>query len=98
MNLDFADVFKPVIIDRIIFSLVNCHRIHPIADFVQKDNGVFMSDSGKRTFVETFEETLDRHVIVNDQNLSYRRLIEKQVQDFQSCILSNRRFKPYKYY
>lgn len=98
LNLDFADVFKPVIVDRIIFSLVNCHRIHPIADFVQKDNGVHMSDSGKRTFVETFEETLDRHVIVNDQNLSYRRLIEKQVQDFQSCILSNRRFKPYKYY
>lgn len=48
LNLDFADIFKPIIIDRIIFTMINKKMLTVTADFEKTENGgVYLSKEGK---------------------------------------------------
>ena len=53
LNLDTADLFKPVVVDRVIFSLVNRHEMDYESHFVEQNGGgVLLSRDGKRVFIE----------------------------------------------
>lgn len=39
LNLDFADIYKPIVVDRVIFSLINLYQIKPDEDFERIENG-----------------------------------------------------------
>lgn len=99
LNLDFADIFKPIIVDRIIFSLLNCHQIKKHDHFENKENGgVYFNEAGKRIFLEEFEKKLNTQVAVKGKSLTYRQLMQEEVMRFQKHILSGEKYKPYKYY
>lgn len=56
LNLDFADYFKPIIVDRVIFSLINHHQIKLKEHFEGVDQGgVYFNHVGKRMFIKAFE-------------------------------------------
>ena len=97
LNLDFADVYKPILVDRLIFSLVNCHQIHR-DDFVNRDGGVYLSDHGKRTVIEAWEEKLETKLKRGDKETSYRNLIRSEINGFEKALLYGKKFSPYKYY
>ena len=43
LNLDIADLFKPILVDRTIFTLVNRKMIHAV-DFIEvEQEGIFIS-------------------------------------------------------
>lgn len=73
LNLDIADVFKPVLVDRLIFSLVNKGQLGK-EDFDDELGGVYLEAPGRQTFVKAFEERLQEtfhHRKLNRQ-VSYR--------------------------
>lgn len=73
LNLDIADVFKPVLVDRVIFSLVNKGQIKP-SDFAEEMGGVYLKDKGRQMFVQAFEAKLQetyKHRALN-RSVSYR--------------------------
>ncbi len=76
LALDLAEVFKPVIVDRLIFSLVNTKQIKPEhAD--TKTNGCYLKEEARKLFIAGYEEKLQttiKHRRLN-RNVSYRHLI-----------------------
>lgn len=99
LHLDFADIFKPIIVDRIIFTLINCHQIKSDEHFQVIDNGgVYLNDEGKRLFIHAFEEKLAKKFSINNTQYTYKQIMEKEIQNFKKYILENKKYKPFKYY
>lgn len=99
LNLDFADIFKPVISDRVIFSLINYRQIKADKHFQRNEDGsVYMNKTGKRIFLEKFEEKLNSKIVVKNKSYSYKNLMIEEVRNYQKYILHNEKYTPYKYY
>lgn len=99
LNLDFADIFKPVIVDRVIFTLINCQQIKKEEHFEQNDNGgTYLNKAGKRIFLEEFSEKLSTVVVIKGKTYTYKGLMENEVRSYYKHIAYDEKYKPYKYY
>lgn len=98
LNLDFADVFKPIIVDRVIFTLINCHQIKKEHFITDEQGAVYLSVPGKRIFVSAFDKKLQQKFVSKGNEYTYRQLLEKEIRDYQNYILKGIRYRPYKYY
>lgn len=76
LNLDIAEIFKPLLADRVLFSLIGKKMIGP-DDFEQYGEGVFLKEKGRRTYVEEFEAKL--------QSTFYHRRLKRNVS-YQTCL------------
>lgn len=99
LNLDFADIFKPVITDRVIFSLINFRQIQKDKHFEgNKNDGIYLNKQGKRIFIREFMEKLNTKIVIRNESITYHQLMVNEVRDFQKCVLEGDKYKPYKYY
>lgn len=99
LNLDFADLFKPVVVDRVIFSLVNRREMRNDLHFEKASGGgVFLTPVGKRMFLEGIEQKLDSRVGGKLGVVTYRKLMADEVLAFQRLVRDGEAYKPYKYY
>lgn len=98
LHLDIADLFKPVLVDRTIFTLVNKGMIHTETDFVVMENGgVYMTASGKKVFIQEFEKKLSNTVIYEGKKYSYMELIRREVRKLEDFYRKGTAYKPYIY-
>lgn len=98
LNLDFADLFKPIITDRVIFTLINKHQLKS-GDFVNDPSGgVRLGNDGKKLFIKTFEEKMRNTLTIKERKLSYHQLIESEIRNYMEHLLKGAKYKPYKYY
>ena len=58
LSLDISEVFKPIIVDRVIFNMIN-NRIIKEENFVEKINFCYLSERGRRTFLSEYQKKLD---------------------------------------
>lgn len=99
LNLDFADLFKPIIVDRIIFSLINRHWINKEEHFITNNDGsVLLNKAGKRIFIEAFENKMSAKIVVKNKEYRYWQLIENEIRSYQKFVVEAKTYKPYKYY
>lgn len=76
LSLDISEVFKPIIVDRVIFSLVNNRIIKP-EHFAEELNASYLNEEGRRTFLTQYDQRLNttiKHAKLK-RNISYQRLI-----------------------
>jgi len=97
LNLDFADIFKPIISDLVIFTLLNRKMLN-INDFECNGNGVFLKEQGKKIFLEMFEKKLGDALVIKGKKYTYRDLMLNEVQKFKNMLINGEQYKPYKYY
>ena len=98
LNLDFADIFKPIIVDRVIFSLINCMQIKVEEHFEEKEGGIYLNQEGKRLFLEEFEEKMRDVLVVRGKKFTYRKLLEHEIYAYQRFVMEGSSYRPYKYY
>lgn len=80
LALDVAEVFKPIVVDRVIFTLLNKKMITE-ADFYQDSNYLKLKESALKIVVKEFEDTLKRtikHRTLN-RSVSYQHLIRLEL-------------------
>lgn len=73
LALDLAEIFKPILVDRTVFRVLNKKEIQA-KDFDFQINSVVLKDNGKKVFVRAFEERLNetiKHRTLN-RNVSYK--------------------------
>ena len=73
LSLDIADIFKPIIVDRTIFKLVNNNMINK--KHFSRDVGVLLNDKGKQIFLSEYQKKLEttiKHPTLN-KKVSYKR-------------------------
>jgi len=96
LNLDVAEIFKPITVDRIIFTLVNKGMLGS-RSFHKQGAGMFLSKSGRRTFVEEFDKRIGTTVEHRGLNrkVSYRRLIRMELYKLEKHLIGEEQYKPY---
>ena len=57
LNLDVAEIFKPIIVDRLIFTLVKKNMITE-GDFEKTTKGILLTEKGRMVFLQQFEDKL----------------------------------------
>jgi CRISPR-associated protein Cas1 len=77
LALDISEVFKPIIVDRVIFNLINNRIIKQEEDFLEELNFCYLNDNGRRKFLSEYQKKLDTTVYNSrlKRNISYQRLI-----------------------
>lgn len=97
LNLDLAEVFKPIIVDRLIFSLINKKQLQA-KHFANHLEGIYMNDKGKETFVREYDEKLKttlKHPTLK-RNVSYRYLIRLELYKIEKHITGEKEYVPWK--
>jgi len=76
LALDLAEVFKPILADRLLFKLINNRQINE-RDFSQDLNGCYLKESGRKVVLKEWDarlETTIEHRRIH-RKVSYERLI-----------------------
>jgi len=97
LALDMAEIFKPLLVDRTIFRLLNKKEIQP-RDFVRELDGCLLKEAGRKTFVRVFEERLKeiiQHRRLN-RSVSYQHLIKLECYKLTKHLLSMEEYQPFK--
>jgi len=80
LNLDIADIFKPILVDRVIFTLLNKNIITK-KDFDKELGGIILKEDARKRFIQEVNSKLDtviKHPKLN-MNVSYKRLIRLEL-------------------
>jgi len=99
LALDLAEVFKPILVDRVIFKVLNKKEIQE-KDFDSKLNKIVLKDGGKKKFIQAFESRLEetiKHRSLN-RNVSYKHLIKLECYKLQKQLLKIEDYKAFKMY
>ena len=76
LALDLSEIFKPLIVDRAIFRLINTGQLKD-SHFDRSLDGCFLTDAGKKLFLAALEERLATTIKHRrlGRSVSYRHLI-----------------------
>lgn len=96
LNLDVAEVFKPILVDRMILSLVNKGEIKPV-HFMEKGGGVWLNDKGRELVLKRWEERLNETIEHPrlKRSVSYRSLIRLELYKLERHILGEGAYEPF---
>jgi CRISPR-associated protein Cas1 len=97
LSLDLAEVFKPLLVDRVIFKVTNKRMIQS-SHFEENLNRVILKPNGKKTFVQAFEDRLEETIAHRTLNrsVSYKHLIKLECYKLQKHLLEIEEYKPFK--
>jgi len=96
LNLDIAEIFKPVIVDRTIFQLINRKQISE-KHFKGVEGGIHLNDEGKKIYISVFEEHLNS-TIMNEKlkrKISYRSLIRHECYKIIKHLMADKEYEPF---
>ena len=82
LALDLMELFRVPVVDMAVVAAVNRKQFDADADFTRAGRQVWLSDSGRRKFIDIFERRMAdvwRHPVLA-YSLSYRRHIELEVR------------------
>lgn len=96
--LDISEVFKPLIVDRTIFSLLNKNMINE-NDFYTDNGGYYrMKETTTKTIMKALENTLTRSIKHRDlnRNVSYKHLIRLELYKFIKHLIDEKIYNGFK--
>lgn len=98
LSYDIAEIFKPVITDKVIFRVINLEIIKE-NDFDRKGNLIYMNEKAKRKFVEEFEERLKTTILHPSlkRNVSYRTIVRLECYNLINYLKENKKYEAFKY-
>jgi len=96
LNLDVAEIFKPIIIDRLIFSLIDKQMI-TVKDFDKDMGGILLKEKARKVFIQELEEKLKTTIKHRElgRNVSYRRLIRLELYKLEKHLMGECTYKPF---
>lgn len=99
LALDVAEIFKPILIDRVIFRVLNKKEIQE-KHFDKKLNKCLLNSEGKKIFVKALEDRLQETIQHRNlkRNVSYRHLVKLECYKLAKHILKIEDYKPFKMY
>lgn len=99
LALDIAEIFKPIIVDRLIFKVLNKKEIQD-RHFDKQLNKCLLNDSGRKIFVQNFEDRLTETIQHRSlkRNVSYKYLIRLECYKLIKHLMQIEPYKPFKIY
>lgn len=96
LSLDIAEIFKPLLTDRIIFTLLNKGIIKK-SHFDEKMNFAYLTEAGRKLFLQEYDEKLKTTIKHRElkRSVSYRHLIRLECYKIVKHILGEKEYKPF---
>ncbi|MDA3837783.1 MAG: type I-B CRISPR-associated endonuclease Cas1b [Candidatus Delongbacteria bacterium] len=97
LSLDISEIFKPLIGDRMIFSLLNKNQITK-KSFEKELNYTYLTKKGKETILREYDERLKttvRHKGLG-RNVSYQHLIRLELYKLVKHLIGEKEYKGFK--
>lgn len=96
LNLDISEIFKPIIIDRIIFTVI-AKKMITKNDFDQDTEGIMLKEKAKKCFVGELDNKLTTTINHRDigHQVSYRRLIRLELYKLEKHLMGEKEYKAY---
>jgi CRISP-associated protein Cas1 len=97
LALDLAEIFKPLLTDRVIFKVLNKKEIQE-KHFDKQLNKCLLNDAGRKIFIQSFEDRLNETIQHRTlkRNVSYKHLIKLECYKLSKHILGIEEYKPFK--
>lgn len=95
--LDVAEIFKPLIGDRLIFSLLNKNMITE-KDFEKGSNFYYLKENGRKKILKEYDERLKQTIKHKDlgREVSYSYLIRLECYKLIKHILGDKKYEGFK--
>lgn len=92
--LDISEIFKPLVVDRLIFSLLNKNIITE-EDFEKDSNYYYLKDKGRKKVLEEYEKKLKSVITHKELNreVSYQYLIRLECYKIIKHILGDKKYE-----
>lgn len=97
LSLDLAEIFKPILADKVMFKLINNQMIKP-EHFEEKLNYCYLNEEGRKLFVREYDERLQTTIEHRDlkRSVSYRHLVRLECYKLAKHILGEKEYKGFK--
>ena len=97
LSLDISEVFKPVVVFRTIFELVNNRKLQVEKHFDRKVNYCLLNEDGRKIFVEAFEKRMETAFLHSKlkRKVTYRTAIKLDCYKLIKSILEGQEFRPF---
>lgn len=96
LNLDVAEIFKPIFADRVLFTLVNKKMIDE-KDFEYQGGICILKENGRRRYIQEFEEKL-RTIFYHrrlKRNVSYQGLMRLELYKIERHLIEGQEYEPF---
>lgn len=96
LSLDISEIFKPIIVDRIIMKLINKNMLEDNC-FEGNIGDMLLSPKGKRLFLKEYDNRLSTTIIHRTlgRRVSYQRLIRLELYKLCKHCLGDKKYKPF---
>ncbi|MBU5677229.1 type I-B CRISPR-associated endonuclease Cas1b [Alkaliphilus sp. MSJ-5] len=97
LSLDISEAFKPIIVFKTIFDLVNNRRLQVEKHFDKKLNYCLLNEEGRKIFITAFEERMESVFLHSKLNrkVTYKTAIKLDCYKLIKFILEDKEFKPF---
>mgnify|MGYP001385376019 CR=1 FL=1 len=96
LSLDIAEIFKPLLVDPVIFTLINKNILNVKKDFEYIDEMVILNEQGKKKFLNEWMKKLQttvKHRKLN-RKVSYQYFIRLECYKLIKHIIDDAMYKP----
>lgn len=97
LSLDLCEVFKPIIVFRTIFNLVNNRKLQVEKHFEKKVNYCVLNEEGRNIFIQEFEERMETvftHTSLK-RKVTYRTAIKLDCYKLIKYLMEGKEFIPF---
>lgn len=97
LALDISEIFKPIVVDRMIFAMLNKNEIRE-GDFERESNFLYIKDPAKKKIIERYDKKLGDTIKHKDLNrtVSYRYLIRLEAYKLIKHILGEKKYEAFR--
>jgi CRISPR-associated protein Cas1 len=97
LSLDIAEIFKPILSDKVTFKLINNQMIKP-EHFEEKLNFCYLKEDGRKLYIREFDERLQTTIDHRElkRHVSYRHLIRLECYKLEKHILGEKEYKAFR--
>jgi len=96
LSLDLSEIFKPLVVDPVIFTLINKRQINVNDDFEYIDEMVLLNENGRKKFLSEWMRKLRttvRHRALK-RNTSYQYLMRLEAYKLIKHFIGDQTYKP----
>jgi CRISPR-associated protein Cas1 len=97
LALDVAEIFKPILSDRLILRLINLNIIKE-EHFEKSLNFVYLNEEGRKIFVKFFDDLIEEKILHRKlkRKIKYKNLIKLELYKLIKHFLGEKNYSPLK--
>lgn len=96
LNLDVAEIFKPILADRVLFNLIGKKMLNK-SNFERHGGATLLKEKGRKLYIQEFEDKLQNtfHHRRLKRNISYQTLIRMELYKLEKHLMGESVYEPF---